>query len=198
MCPFFWSPFTHVPTFCSNNSIIPRIPALCSRHGIIKIDLVAFPTNPIYGDKTKRYSTTLLLFFFPTFFSPTKDKGLCSSSAYGQNNIVLVCIQNMVRIVLVYVPGAHHTYILYVSFSYIVQGMYYRIYLRNNKRANKKMAYCAWHHLRGQMMARHPFLLDFSILGNIVANFMLHTKGTPIFFGTKLVIRLWTSHKVVP
>ena len=57
----------------------------------------------------------------------------------------------------VYVIRTYYT----VSFSYSVPGIYYRIYWRNNKRGNKKMAYFAWHHLRGQIVARHLFLLDF-------------------------------------
>ena len=56
--------------------------------------------------KTKRYSTTLWLFYLPDFYFANQRSRQCNSSTYGQNNIlylvVLVCIQNMIRIVLVY------------------------------------------------------------------------------------------------
>ena len=57
-----------------------------------------------YVHKTKRYSTTLWLFYLPDFYFANQRSSQCNSSTYGQNDIlvVLVCIQNMVRIVLVY------------------------------------------------------------------------------------------------
>ena len=141
--------------------------------------------------KTKRYSTTLWLFYLPDFYFANQRSRQCNSSTYGQNNIVLVCIQNMVRIVLVY--GTRCTsYVHIIRYRSRIQCQACIIvYIGGTiKRGNKKMAYFAWHHLRGQIVARHLFLLDFPILGTQWANFSLHTRGTPIFFGTMLLIRL--------
>ena len=88
------------------------------------------------------------------------------------------------------VPGVRHTYILYVSFSYICQIMYYRIYLRNNKKRQQENGVLCLAPSQGSDSGEAPLFVGFSNLGNIVDNFGLHTRGTPIFFGAMLLIRL--------
>ena len=99
-------------------------------------------------------------------------------------------IQKIVRIVLVY----SSRYTSYVQIFRIVLAYSARAYLSvyicgTIKCGNKMMAYCPRYHLRGQILARHPFLLDFHILGTYSGATLVSTRGVHahIFFGTMLL-----------
>ena len=100
-------------------------------------------------------------FIFPTFISLTKDQG---KHLWPKQHSTCM-YSNMVRIIPVY--GTRCT-----SYVHIIR---YRsriycqaciiVYIGGTiKRGNKKMAFFAWHHLRGQIVARPLFLLHFPII----------------------------------
>ena len=124
---------------------------------------------PVVSSKTKRYSTTLWLFFLPDIYFAEQRSRQCNSSAYGQNNIVLVCIHNMVRIVIVYgTRCTSYVHIVRIVRVYNARHMLSYIFAEQFKKRQQENGVLGLAPSQGSDSGETPHFVGFSNLGNIV------------------------------